>query len=340
MINQNLPINITQKFNKLIFNSKKINIKDTIVIAGSPRSGTTWLLEILLSIPGYSYIFEPLNPIWFPESFEVGFRSRTYLPSHSLWPEGQEYLNKIFTGSLTHIPTKESQIVGSLAEIKPKIIMHQLLGNKLIVKSINFNRLLPWIAKKYPLKHIFLIIRHPCASVASQIRTGLAGYRPNIPPYADIFPTIKDILDEAVKIPEVDKSILNRLKKIETQEEILAAVWCLDNIVPLSSPKPYPWSIVFYEKLVKQGKKELPQIFKKIGEEHVSKSAYKALKTPSMATTEEKPINVTKPDKQLAKWKTILSVTQIERILRVVSNFGLDFYSENLEPEYTRIDLK
>jgi len=40
------------------------NIEDTIVIAGSPRSGTTLLLEALYRIPGYKAINEPLLTPW------------------------------------------------------------------------------------------------------------------------------------------------------------------------------------------------------------------------------------------------------------------------------------
>ena len=91
---------IVQRLDKIIFSSKKFDIKDTIVITGTPRSGTTWLMEILGVIPEYICLFEPLNPIYFPESIEVGFKSRKYLPPDVDWKDGEEYLRKIFTGNL------------------------------------------------------------------------------------------------------------------------------------------------------------------------------------------------------------------------------------------------
>ena len=89
---------IIQPLDKIIFNNKKFDIKDTIVITGSPRSGTTWLMEILRVIPRYTCLYEPFNPIFFPGSFETGFRSRTYLHPDEDWQKGEEYLQKIFTG--------------------------------------------------------------------------------------------------------------------------------------------------------------------------------------------------------------------------------------------------
>jgi hypothetical protein len=57
-------------------------------------------VKILGVIPGYVCLFESLNPIYFPESIEVGFKSRKYLSSDVDCKEGEEYLRKIFTGRL------------------------------------------------------------------------------------------------------------------------------------------------------------------------------------------------------------------------------------------------
>ena len=89
---------ILQYPDKFFLRVKKINIKDTIVISGTPRSGTTWLMEIFIKIPGYTYYFEPINPLWFIKIRGRGFKSRTYLPPDKDWPEGQDYLEKAFTG--------------------------------------------------------------------------------------------------------------------------------------------------------------------------------------------------------------------------------------------------
>jgi hypothetical protein len=329
---------IIQNFHNSIFGSKKIEMKDTILIVGAPRSGTTWLMEILATLPEYTYIFEPLNPIWCPESFEVGFRSRTYLSSDSKWQEGKDFLRKTFTGQIANLAIKDSIILSFLTDISIKNTMSQLTGNKLIVKSVNMNRFLPWIAKQFQLRNIFFIIRHPCAVVASQLKSGLCGYRPSSPPYKDIFPTPDIILDEASKINELDTDIIDKLKKIKTREEILAAAWCLDNYILLSHPKPHPWSLIFYEKLVKDGEKEIIRIFNEIGEKRIPKKAFKNLKKPSMVIMKEELKSIIKPELQLSKWKGNLSEDQINIILQIVSDFGLDLYTEKLEPKYEKIN--
>ena len=161
---------IIQHLDKTIFNSKKFDVRDTIVLTGSPRSGTTLLMEILGVIPGYTSLFEPLNPIYFPESFKVGFQSRTYLPPTKDWQKGEEYLRKIFTrptlydsSSLKQKDKRRNLTIlryGFFYHLNPEILMHQLVGNKLIVKFVRLNRLLPWVVKRFHLRSMVFIIRH------------------------------------------------------------------------------------------------------------------------------------------------------------------------------------
>ena len=55
------------------------NPEDTIVVAGSPRSGTTWLAELLRRLPGYKFLNEPLLLPNNPAAQEVGFEWRTHI---------------------------------------------------------------------------------------------------------------------------------------------------------------------------------------------------------------------------------------------------------------------
>ena len=343
-------IKIVQHLDKKIFNSKKFDIKDTIVITGSPRSGTTLLMDTLVTIPGYTGLFEPLNPIYFPEITKLGFKSRTYLPPKKDWSEGEMYLSNIFTGNLfydsswlqkgNYSKQNFNSIISSyIDQLKPEKLMHQLLGKKLIVKFVRLNRMLPWVAERFQLRSMLLIIRHPCAVVASRLKPGQklpTELQQNVKP----FPTPKEILNEASQIEGLNKGLLNKLREIKTLEEIIAASWCLDNFVPLSTPKPHPWKVVIYEKLIKEGEKEFNRIFKDIGEKNIPRSAICHLKLPSNVTQKNDQRIITNTDLQLSKWKKSLSKKQIERILSIVIAFGLDFYTEEIEPDYENISIQ
>ena len=125
-----------------------------------------------------------------------------------------------------------------------------------------------------------------------------------------------------------------------TKEEILSAIWCLDNYIPLSYPQPYPWIVVTYENLIKNGEMEIKRIFDflNILEDH--KKIIKKLKIPSRFTMSNNPKKISNDNYQLSKWKNILSQDQIENILDIVSIFNLDFYSNKIEPDYNRLQGK
>jgi LPS sulfotransferase NodH len=74
------------------------DLRDTIVVTGSPRSGTTWLLELLRALPGYKALNEPL--MYEEARHELGFSWRTYLNPKEEADEQRAYLETILTGQL------------------------------------------------------------------------------------------------------------------------------------------------------------------------------------------------------------------------------------------------
>ena len=331
MLNNKYLTKTIQNFNNNLFIRKRINLKDTILIVGSPRSGTTWLMEIFSTLPRYTYLFEPLNPIWSPKSFEIGFRSRTYISENTKWPKGEDFLKKTFCGEIAYLPIKDNLIDSIKPGLSINNIIHYIFGNKLIVKSINMNRMLPWIVKHFELKGIFLIVRHPCATIASQLKTGLCGYHSTSPPYSDVYPTKDIVLTEALENNDLDSNIINKLNKIEKIEEILAVAWCLDNYICLSQSKQNTWKLVIYEKLLKDGEKEINYLFESIGIKDIPRSAIRNLKKPSFVTMKEDQDYIKNPNKQLSKWKQYLSEKQITRILKIISYFDIDLYSKDID---------
>jgi len=77
---------------KFIFKHRKFDINETLFIAGFPRSGTSWLIEVIANIPIYTQLFEPLNPIFFDEPRKLGFNKLIYLSENAESLEGEEYL--------------------------------------------------------------------------------------------------------------------------------------------------------------------------------------------------------------------------------------------------------
>jgi hypothetical protein len=301
-------------------------LEDTIVISGSPRSGSTWLLEILETLPNYKSIFEPLHKSWFPNVKKIGLESRPYLAYNDNNPLIKDYFYKIFIGEYESISFKPSfqMSFNSLYKI--------FSANKLLVKFVRANRMLPWINNNFKLKQIFLIIRHPCATISSQIKTGIRGYY--LP--KEILLSKKIVLKEikGISIIEDNLELIKKIKSIKTQEEILALIWSLDYYFPLIHFKPKAWKIVIYEKLLTDSKNQIKKIFDSIDYE-TPKRAYKIIKQPSRKTSDPSDFNF---QNQLSKWKKDLSKNQVNNIIKVTNWFGLEFYNEEVEPDYSLLE--
>ena len=325
--------NILYKFNKYVLSHKDLDPKDTILIAGTPRSGTTWFEEMVINFSSYTFLHEPLQPVWFPDSIKAGFNARSsYIPVDSVNKKAERYIRKILTGKVySYLPAYR---------FEAKMIMDYLLGDKLLVKSVRMNRILPWVASNFETKHLYLVIRHPCAVISSQLKSGFIGYHSKKPPFLPVFPTVKNIVDDAGKIENLDSKVITKLKKIKTKEEILAVAWCLDTFVPLNCKKPRPWTTIFYEKCIKDRDKIISNIFDEIGLEKPSDKDIIYENKPSMsASWSEESKSITNADKQLSKWKRTLSEKQINNILKIVKIFDLDFYTENIEPDYKQVSI-
>jgi hypothetical protein len=306
------------KLNKIIFQIKDYELRDTLVVAGTPRSGTTWLAEVLSATSEYAMIYEPLHPVRFPEAARSGFQARTYLPAGKTWISGEKYLEEVFTGRIS------SARFEGMKNFKKAILSH-----KLIVKFIRVNRLLPWLSEKFNVRHIILLIRHPCAVIASQLRSGYYGYN-DIFLGHDICPKKEKIVREAQNIDCIDGNIIKKIERIETPEEVLATLWCLDNYVPLTSPQKNRWLLVPYEKLMIEKTISINHIIDMCGILS-SKKNVECITKPSRTASSDL---ITANIQQLSKWKNNLSNDQITKVLNMVSAFGLDFYTDAITPDY------
>ncbi|NJE46079.1 sulfotransferase [Thermococcus sp. GR7] len=286
--------------------------EDTIAIFGSPRSGSTWLMELLESIPGYKSVFEPFHPRWYPEFGRDGFPYTPYVPDDAELAWLNDYLKRVFSG----------RVHAMFPYRRP--MLSRLRASRLVVKFVRANTVLPWVAGNFRLRGLYFIIRHPCATIASQLATGF---------FSKI--TIEQLLNEVNKVPELAENweLVTRLRGINSEIERLAAIWAFENYIPLASKKPYPWYTVIYERLVVNPEGELKGIFGYI-EEEVPEGAVKRIKTPSKVTRKTYGRDYIGTPRQLIKWREKLSERQVEDILKVVSWFGMDFYTEEPEPDY------
>lgn len=141
--------------------------------------------------------------------------------------------------------------------------------------------------------------------------------------------------DDKYFIKEKRPDLIKFIEKINSDVEILALSWCIDNYIPLSSKYNELWYLVSYESLVVNGVKEVKKIFKAL-DLNEYESAIKRLKVSSF-TSEVWSVDHSKVsiNERLSNWKGKLTFDQTRKILNVVNAFGLDFYNNDLEPDYS-----
>lgn len=302
-------------------------IEDTVVVCGSPRSGTTWLAEILASDEHSSFSNEPLNLTNHPDAKRAGFEWRTYIGPEELRPREEEYLRAVLTGQIG---------------MSPRGVLWHILGvartRRLIVKFVRANRMLGWMRRTFPVQAIVLVLRHPCAVVSSQVAMG----ERNDGPWKYAAPPDPEEIQTGYSgwIPDdVLSTSGSVLREVRSREETLAAIWCLDQYLALrdspgSKGDAGPRVVTSYEEILRGGAPALERLVAKLGIE-LPDDPKRLFEKKSRVQSPD--LNLDDAEEQVSKWKQRLTAAQIDGIMRVVDGFGLDFYTDDLRLDEGRV---
>ena len=262
--------------------------KSSVFLAGSGRSGTTWLSQIINHRRRYRYVFEPFNPR------EVGpfghFRTKQYLRPDDRREEFLEPARLALTGRLRDPWTDRFN--------------GRIVARRRLIKDIRANLLLGWMRANFPGMPIVLMLRHPCAVVMSRLALGW-----------------KDNLSETMEQQELVEDFL-----LPMEAEIRAAqgdferhlfLWCIDNYVPLSHFGPGEVQLTFYENLLARPEDELRSLFGALGEPFDGR-VDRGLRRPSPLSRKNA------PPPSLEGWRAHVSAHQLERAIEILRLFGLD----------------
>lgn len=260
----------------------------TVFIAGTGRSGTTWLSGLVNHDRRYRSVFEPFYP-GKVEDFR-GFRSKQYLRPGDRREEFLAPARRVLSGELRNGWTDRGGA---------------LLARRRLVKEVRANLLLGWLAENFPGMPIVLLVRHPCAVVSSRLALGW-----------------RDNLDEMMGQEELVEDHL-----LPIEGEILAArdpferhlfLWCIDNYVPLKQFQPGGLHLCFYENLLLDPEPELRRLFVALGQDFDEK-VLSRLDRPSPTNRRG-----ASGDHTVDGWRRGVTGRRLERTLEVLGLFGLD----------------
>jgi hypothetical protein len=113
---------------------------------------------------------------------------------------------------------------------------------------------------------------------------------------------------------------LTLIKDAKREEEKHAIVWSVSNLVPMRQFEDDGLSVVYYEDMILNPDRALPEIFAAIGEPYQPSVRKHADKASMMAGTHSA---VTRGSDPLTTWKGQLTQSQIRNVLAIVEQFGL-----------------
>jgi len=284
--------------------ARHFNPEDHIIISSYPRSGSTWIAELISQIPGSALLWEPLHLRKSSVFADMGFGWRQHIPESEEWMEAQQAFEALFTGELLNHWMSSRTFPLKFCR-----------ADRMVIKFVRANGLLPWLTRQFDFsnKPIYLI-RHPFAVVASQMKEGS--------------------WDEAFKqysIPSMPHNEIYRkhasyLSSLNTQQEILVADWCINNKVVLDNDRHgRDWIAIHYEQLLMKPKLVLQSIFDR-WKRPLPEGIFQGLQRASSTTVESTFQESVRA--QLGKWQHSFDPGKRKRLQGVLNHFEVDIYSQ------------
>lgn len=291
---------------ELISKFRSFDPRNNFYIFSDPRGGSTWLSELIQTVPFCAILWEPLHLEYSRVFRDLGFQWRQYIPEDEIWVEARKAFDQHFEGKEWNIFSSQMTHFSDL-----------LFAERLIVKVCRGNRLLPWLTKQYEFKYKpIYMIRHPFAVVYSQLKQG--GW---------------DASWESFKLPnspfiDFEKQHFDFLGNLKSKEELLVANWCISNKQTLENVRSgVDWINIKYEDLFLNPDDTLKLVFDQWRLEFPSNMDFSKNSRTSLGTfTKDKM-------RQLSKWKNHFDSRQIDQMLRIIDYFQIKQYSDAVLPE-------
>lgn len=265
-----------------------------VFLASSPRSGSTWLQELLNHDNSYRIMFEPFQPTRVPET--AGSGNRTYLRVGQQAPAVERILHSVVTGKLRNRWVDRFN--------------RRWFADRRLVKSVRSNLLLPWLANSYPEMRIVYLLRHPLSVTASRKRMGWGN-------------DISMLLDQPNLVQDFLRPHREAMSKADEFERSIYK-WAVAQVVPLTLLKRGQALVVFYEDLVASPQTELEAVFRFTSTPGLHRALKRvprlsALARPELRGRGSRAVN--------------FSTTELERTQEILARFGLDaLYGPEKQP--------
>lgn len=305
------------------------------LIAGSGRSGTTWVLDVLAEANALRPVFEPLHT----ETSAVGRKyGNTYLSRNSEIAELRDFFLAAARGTLNTIWTdyrvRPARLrigrdqLRSVTELKSLMRRWLDLAGRYsayrerktrtatIIKCIRANLMLDWIRTNFDAR-IVLLMRHPGAAIESRLRFA---------DHWDPFPLLDKYRNDPALMNGPITGYSARLNRRLTRTEALTAIWCIENLVPASQAAANGYLVAFYEELLERPEAEWTRVAKVLDLDHVPSA--RALEKPSQQAASRLKADGSNEDyaKGYGSWRSRVTDEDLTQIDSTLRDFDVQFY--------------
>ena len=266
--------------------------RSTVLLAGTGRSGTTWVGDIINYKNEYRVLFEPFHCERVP--LIADFHYRQYLRPDNKDPKYFHAIEAILTGRVRNWWVDISN---------KRLISHQRL-----IKDIRVHFLLKWISQNFPGLPIILLLRHPCAVAASKLKM-------NWDARVDELLNQKDLVKDFLAPYEA------LIKSTHDIFEKYILFWCLENYVPLKQFREGEIHLCFYENFCIEPKLEIKKMFNFLGKDFDAQFEHKIYRPSSESRKESA---VVQGNDLVDSWRKELTDDQVNKAVEILKVFGLD----------------
>lgn len=200
------------------------DIENAVLVIGSTRSGTTFLMESLNCRNEYRIIFEPFNPTYTKEWKSFG--ARHYIEPENVNEQEAEAVHKILQGKISNKWVDQYN--------------RKIRSDQRLIKSVRANLLVDYLESKYPALRIIYIFRSAYKVVASRINLNFD------PKDLNSILRHKTFLEKYYS--DIDFEVLNSY--LHSPECYHTALWCLENRFLLRSQKQRNIKVLQYKSIV------------------------------------------------------------------------------------------
>jgi hypothetical protein len=269
------------------------DMHQSLLVAGTHRSGSTWLANILNHSLHYRFIFEPIRHA--REKSLQRFRNHYIRPGQKN-DNLKQYYEDLLTGAESNYHLNRKNVT--------------FLCQGRLLKDTSINLHLKWLLQEFPFLPNIFIIRSPFLVLTSCLKANWLH-----PHESDFWLGQEDLVEDYLK------PFVKLISKSKTDAEKYMLEWCILNFVPLRQFQNSGWKVISYEFLVQNPAYEIKELF------HYLEKSYEEsiLENLSLAshTAEE---DVKDREYLLNKWRASLSLEEQTMVVYYASEFGLEPY--------------